>query len=255
MIIKNILTTSLLLSIYGSAQAIDIILINDEENGATSWAARKDHRTKVIKRYDNARLVCSIGRNNQISITVKDIFLRKGKGTLTNDTLPWTQDFDTLDPLRLVIKLVINEKGISFPQYLTHEILNTSTYGPNDKITVRFKGIEKGTRFESFNYVMTHDSDDSFVSEIDGLRETKVRPVDTVREADRKNEFDTVSEVDRNNEADTDREVDTVLLNSASDEVPPPTDGSDEVQPPTAELGTLSLNDGASPRGNEITED
>jgi len=218
MIIKTILTTSLLLSTYGSAQAIDIILVNDEENGATSWAARKDHRTKVIKRYDNARLVCSIGRNNQIPITVRDIFLHKGKGTLTKDTLPWTQDFDTLNPLRLVIKLVINETGISFPQYLTHEILDTSSYGPHDKITVIFNGIEKDTRFRSFNYAMTHVIDDSFVSEIDGLRETKVRQVDT------------------------DREVDTVLLTSASD----------DVQPPMTELGTLSLNEENSPQGNEI---
>lgn len=142
------------------------------------------------------------------------------------DTLPWTQDFDTLDPLRLVIMFVINETGAAFPQYLTHEILNTSTYGPNDKITVHFKGIEIDTRFRSFDYKMKHDKDDKFVSDI-GMPAAKVRLVDT------------------DNEVDTVREANTLPLKSASADVPPP----------TAELEALSLNEGVSPQGGETTED
>ncbi len=215
------LTTALSILVSQPTQAIDIILINDEENGATSWAAREDHRKNEIKRYNYARLVCSIGRDNQIPLVNKDIFLSKGKGTAVKDTLPWTQDFDILNPLRLIIKFVINENGAVFTNYLSHEVLKTSTYGPNDKITVHFKGIEKDTRFRSFIYELKHDAEDTFVSELDGLRAAKVRQVDTVREAD------------------------TLPLKSASADVPPP----------TAELEALSLNEGASPQGGETTED
>lgn len=156
--IKTCLITSLFLSTFTSAQAIDIILVNDEENGATSWAARRDNRTKITKKYDNVRLFCSISQKAYPPIATQDIFLHKGKGTTTKGVMDWQKEFDSLDSLRLIIQLVVDEKGASYPQSIIHQVLATSTYGPKDIITVHFNGIERTSDFQSFLYTIKHNT-------------------------------------------------------------------------------------------------